>query len=538
MKFFFRFATYINHVSSIVSDKALTFSKKIYISLIFLFIFGIFADYFLKFFFGGPEGDSYDLAINYRLTSPEPSDDIVILDIDERSLSMMAKDFGRWPWPREVFAEVLGSIESESPKSIIFNILITDPDLKNINGDKILDEITSYTEKTVYPITRLSSENDSESQLYVSKIPGTTLTNNSEDKTVAVLLPFLPGMQKNMGISNFSPGQGSVIRSYSLKYSEKDWSMKSLVGKAVELSNKEKGIKEKIYLNWRNKKGDYNRLSFSDYFLYLQGMNEDFKFSFENKHIIIGSSAPGISSPKGTSISSYTDDNLILATALDDALNNTDIKLLPNILSILITILVISITGYLFIIESDVDVDKVFIFMEVFAAIAMYGVINLSNYFIDLTPVIAFGIVFYAVVKLISVLSRSSLYGAANNFSNAIKSNNTNYSVIPFFNSNFEKKEITNFISRLQRKYSVSNVFLCKDQFESEKISENLNEYSSFIVFSDSDKKLFINDLKNTLNDKRFVNFETFKINKSLLIDKTKIEIAKNNMTEIIKLFK
>ena len=314
--------------------------------------------------------------------------------------------------------------------------------------------------------------------------------------------------------------------------------MKSLVGKAVELSNKEKGIKEKIYLNWRNKKGDYNRLSFSDYFLYLQGMNEDFKFSFENKHIIIGSSAPGISSPKGTSISSYTDDNLILATALDDALNNTDIKLLPNILSILITILVISITGYLFIIESDVDVDKVFIFMEVFAAIAMYGVINLSNYFIDLTPVIAFGIVFYAVVKLISVLSRSSLYGAANNFSNAIKSNNTNYSVIPFFNSNFEKKEITNFISRLQRKYSVSNVFLCKDQFESEKISENLNEYSSFIVFSDSDKKLFINDLKNTLNDKRFVNFETFKINKSLLIDKTKIEIAKNNMTEIIKLFK
>ncbi len=538
MNFFIRFTAFINHASSIISDKALTFSKKIYISLIFLFIFGILADYFLKFFFGGPEGDSYDLAINYRFTSPEPSDDIVILDIDERSLSMMAKDFGRWPWPREVFAEVLGSIESESPKSIIFNILITDPDLKNINGDKILDEITSYTEKTVYPITRLSSENDSESQLYVSKIPGTTLTNNSEDKTVAVLLPFLPGMQKNMGISNLSSDEGSIIRSYPLIYSEKDWSMKSLVGKAVELSNKENEIKEKIYLNWRNKKGDYSRLSFSDYFLYLQGMNDSFKFSFENKHIIIGASAPGISSPKGTSISSYTDDNLILATALDDALNNTDIKLLPNILSILITILVISITGYLFIIESDIDVDKVFIFMEVFAAIAMYGVINLSNYFIDLTPVIAFGIIFYAVVKLISVLGRSSLYGATNNFSTAIKSSNTNYSIIPFLNSSFEKKEIINFISKLQRKYNVSNVFLCKDQFESEKISENLNEYSSFIVFSDSDKNLLSNDLKNTLDDKRFVNFETFKINKSLLIDKTKIEIAKNNITEIIKLFK
>ena len=64
MNFFIRFTSYINHVSSIISDKALTFSKKIYISLIFLFIFGILADYFLKFFFGGPEGDSYDLAIS------------------------------------------------------------------------------------------------------------------------------------------------------------------------------------------------------------------------------------------------------------------------------------------------------------------------------------------------------------------------------------------------------------------------------------------------------------------------------------------
>ena len=90
-----------------------------------------------------------------------------------------------------------------------------------------------------------------------------------------------------MGISNLPSGKGSVIRSYPLRYSEKDWSMKSLVGKAVELSNTEKEIKEKIFLNWRNKNGDYSRLSFSDYFLYLQGMNDDFKFSFEDKHIII-----------------------------------------------------------------------------------------------------------------------------------------------------------------------------------------------------------------------------------------------------------
>ena len=78
-----------------------------------------------------------------------------------------------------------------------------------------MDEVTSTTEKTVYPITRLSSENDNKSQLLVSKIPGAKVNENFDDKTVAVLLPFLAGMQQNMGISNLSSDEGSLIRSYA-----------------------------------------------------------------------------------------------------------------------------------------------------------------------------------------------------------------------------------------------------------------------------------------------------------------------------------
>ena len=81
-----------------------------------MFSFAVVADYFLNFIFGGgPEGESYDLAINYRIKSPSPSNDIVILDIDERSLSLLSNDYGRWPWPREVHAEILASLESEKP---------------------------------------------------------------------------------------------------------------------------------------------------------------------------------------------------------------------------------------------------------------------------------------------------------------------------------------------------------------------------------------------------------------------------------------
>ena len=52
-----------------ISDKALTFSKKIYFALALLFIFGILIDYFLNFLFGTPKKRTYDLAMKHRLTS-------------------------------------------------------------------------------------------------------------------------------------------------------------------------------------------------------------------------------------------------------------------------------------------------------------------------------------------------------------------------------------------------------------------------------------------------------------------------------------
>ena len=78
-----------------------------------------------------------------------------------------------------------------------------------------------------------------------------------------------------MGISNLSSDDGSIIRSYALNYTENEWGMKSLVGKELELLDNKKDINEVIYLNWRNKRGDYKRISIGDYFLYLQGVNDD-----------------------------------------------------------------------------------------------------------------------------------------------------------------------------------------------------------------------------------------------------------------------
>ena len=175
--------------------------------------------------------------------------------------------------------------------------------------------------------------------------------------------------------------------------------------------------------------------------------------------------------------------------------------------------------------------------MEISAAALMYSVINFSNYFIDLSPVLAFGLVFYVVIKTVQITGRSSLFGSSNNFTTAIKSENLCYCVIPFINDNFDKKKIINYISNLQKKFDVSNVFYCNEQFESDKLSENLNLYSSFIIFSDNKKEKLVEDVKKLLKDNHFKIFKAFDINNTSKIKDTKREIAKNNLNQIIQLF-
>jgi len=63
-----------------------------------------------------------------RLSSPAPDPSILIVDIDERSLALMAPAHGRWPWPRSVIAETVAGLPMPGQKSILVNFTFSDPD--------------------------------------------------------------------------------------------------------------------------------------------------------------------------------------------------------------------------------------------------------------------------------------------------------------------------------------------------------------------------------------------------------------------------
>ena len=88
------------------------------------------------------ERKAYDLAV--RATAHSPSDKIAIIAIDDESIA----NLGRWPWPREVHAKMLGTLANGHPKEIGYSVLFSEPQvdlgLDYIHKIATLIESTSF----------------------------------------------------------------------------------------------------------------------------------------------------------------------------------------------------------------------------------------------------------------------------------------------------------------------------------------------------------------------------------------------------------
>ncbi|HSI96528.1 MAG TPA: CHASE2 domain-containing protein, partial [Methylophilaceae bacterium] len=74
---------------------------------------------------------AFDFMVRHRVVQPAPDQEIVIVDINEASLAALSRDYGRWPWPRQVMGEFLEQLETQKPKAVVFDILFSDADVYN-----------------------------------------------------------------------------------------------------------------------------------------------------------------------------------------------------------------------------------------------------------------------------------------------------------------------------------------------------------------------------------------------------------------------
>ncbi|OGS46547.1 MAG: hypothetical protein A2539_01570 [Elusimicrobia bacterium RIFOXYD2_FULL_34_15] len=74
-------------------------------------------------FFESLEYKFYDLRSKLR-QNPKPGDDVIIVSIDDNSIS----NIGRWPWSRAIIAALIEEVSKANPKVIGLNILFSEPE--------------------------------------------------------------------------------------------------------------------------------------------------------------------------------------------------------------------------------------------------------------------------------------------------------------------------------------------------------------------------------------------------------------------------
>jgi adenylate cyclase len=360
---------------------------------------------------------AFDFMVRSRLIMPEPDKEIVIVDINEASLAAMAKEYGRYPWPRQVFGEFLENIDAQKPKAVVFDILFSDADIANPDSDAYFNETIAATNNTFFPFIRLSKDQDKLSAVNPAMIPGVTETIQGQaDKnaTVAVILPHFTAAINSgrLGFNNIYPDKDGIVREYRLYRDDYGWKIPSIAWKAGSTLGYSVPDTQNVLINWRGKPFTYQYVSFSDVLLDMTSKEKKRpQNEFTGKIVIIGSTAPSLFDLKATSMAKIHPGVEILATALDNVKHGDYLHVWRGAISyILFSLLLIWLTTAAFYKQADRDkLNKIFSSSQVGLLVISYVTINFTNTYLDLSGPIIWAVAFFSIAKVYAMANDLAL---------------------------------------------------------------------------------------------------------------------------------
>ncbi len=351
---------------------------------------------------------AFDFVVRHRIVAPKPDPDIVIVDVNEASLAALAPDYGRWPWPRQVFGEFVEKLEAQKPKAIVFDILFSDADLQNPDSDAYFNEATAATDNTFFPLLRLPQQHDKLSQVKPGMIPGVSSIDGKGDPqaTIAVVLPHFEAALKagRLGTHNIEPDADGVVREYRLWHDKDGWRLPSLplqVGQFAQPNTV--SLPQNMLINWRGGPFTYHSASFSDVYQDMTAKTPKRPANeFTGKIVIIGSTAPSLFDLKATPMAKMHPGVEILATAIDNIKHGDDLKFWRGQTPyVLLSLLAIWLTAWAFYRNVERErFDKLFTRSQLLLLTISYIGLNLSNFYIDLTAPVTWAVACFGIAKI------------------------------------------------------------------------------------------------------------------------------------------
>ena len=161
-----------------------------------------------------------------------PDPDIVLIDIDEKSLANMQKEAGRWPWPRVVHADLVEGLATQKPRAIVFDLMFTEADQFRPRDDAAFAETVSQHPNTYFPLLRLPARDDARGDRIadIAGLLGIVKARDADPEARVALIPprVLPREHWRTGLITFSEDDDGVGRRYLLREVVNGWQIPSL----------------------------------------------------------------------------------------------------------------------------------------------------------------------------------------------------------------------------------------------------------------------------------------------------------------------
>jgi len=261
------------------------------------------------------------------IASQNNSDEqIVVIAIDDQSIEQMEEFAGRWVWPRSVHAELLEGLQPYQSKAIAFDILFSEKDLYRPDADKYFNEVLSEHQNVFFSMLALKGD-QTQGELLSSLGDLLPIVNDQRTNLGQRALLLLPkAIDKNnwqLGTINFTEDLDGVGRYYNVYQEFNQWGILALAAHVAIKNGAVLPQQSRILLNWRsNKLTPYQTFSYADVYRAVIKKDDLFLKQFEQKVIFIGATAAGLYDARATPIDNSLPGVYMLATSLDNLLNN------------------------------------------------------------------------------------------------------------------------------------------------------------------------------------------------------------------------
>jgi adenylate cyclase len=267
-----------------------------------------------------------DAMVKYRARAFPPDKDIVVVDIDDRSLAELAEDLGRFPWPRVVYGELIEEFERQGAAAVVLDVELYEPDRARPDFDRVLNDVVKGTTNTFFPIRLLGR---------IARDEGVTLANVPElqlgkrgtpDPATRVTMELPYVLDKSAwgrtGLIDFLPDDDGIGRRYWLRREFGGYVIPSLPMRVASTLGWKVPDGDALTLAWstgRDPTHPHPRVSFVDLYRdFSNSKRERPKDEFKGKVVVIGSTATHLQDFRTTPIDNLYPGVEILATAIDN----------------------------------------------------------------------------------------------------------------------------------------------------------------------------------------------------------------------------